>query len=310
MRNFIAIANSYFNHFNNVKSSMFVIFSLSLSIHFFSSSIIVVFDGARIDDRKLSTTLERSKKRVDFSTKVSVNLNLSPLLLRQIFLDVLDRMNIPYISAIGEGDDECVSLANHLDCYLISRDSDYYCYNLIKGYIPFDYVDVNPIEKDSYCYLSAQLFTIDSLLERFPGLTHPTLSLACSLCGNDYVNASILEPIFNHVTETVKKGRDDRIAKNSKTKHWYAMQWTSQFDDVDSAMEILMESIRKQPVKEQIERKLRGAIRSYLNPADTLIYRFGSSENENLLKNTHFVQLARAYLDTLAMVMTSSNLIC
>lgn len=284
---------------------------LSLFIHscLLFSSIVVVFDGARIDDRKLSTTLERSKKRVDFSTKVSVNLDLSPLLLRQIFLDVLDRMNIPYVSAVGEGDDECVSLANHLDCYLISRDSDYYCYNLIKGYIPFDYVDVNPIEKDSFSYLSAQLFTIDSLLERFPGLTHPTLSLACSLCGNDYVNASILEPIFNHVTETVKKDRHDRIGKNNKTKHWYAMQWTSQFDHVDDAIDKLMESVKKLSVKDQIEKKLRQAIQSYLNPADTLIYRFRSVENENLLKNAHFVQLAQAYLDTLAMVRMSSNLI-
>ncbi|CAF4074072.1 unnamed protein product, partial [Adineta steineri] len=29
-------------------------------------------------------------------------------------------MNIPYVLALGEGDDECVSLANHLNCYLIS----------------------------------------------------------------------------------------------------------------------------------------------------------------------------------------------
>jgi hypothetical protein len=105
------------------------------------------------------------KKRVDYSTKLSVNLDLSPLLLRQTFVNVLDEMNIPYISALGEGDDECVSLANHLNCYLISRDSDYYCYNLTKGYIPFDYVDINPVKKDSLFYLSAQLYTLDSLLE-------------------------------------------------------------------------------------------------------------------------------------------------
>ena len=288
-----------------------LISEISISASFFSFfSIIVVFDGARIDDRKLSTTLERSKKRVDISTKVSVNLELSPLLLRQIFLDVLDQMNIPYISALGEGDDECVSLANHLDCYLVSRDSDYYCYNLIKGYIPFDYVDVNPIDEGSYCYLPAQLFTSDSLLERFPGLTHPTLSLACCLCGNDYVKANVLEPIFSHIIQTVKKSRDDQIGKNNQTKHWYAMQWASQFDTVELALEVLMESVKKNSEKDHMERKLRSAIRSYLNPADTLIYRFASSVNENLLKNLHFVQLARTYLDTLTMVRMNYFWMC
>ncbi|CAF3949771.1 unnamed protein product, partial [Rotaria magnacalcarata] len=39
----------------------------------------VVFDGARLDNRKLSTVLERSQRRVDYSTRTSVNTDLSPL---------------------------------------------------------------------------------------------------------------------------------------------------------------------------------------------------------------------------------------
>jgi 5'-3' exonuclease len=212
-------------------------------------------------------------------------------------------MNIPYISALGEGDDECVSLANHLDCYLISRDSDYYCYNLIKGYIPFDYVDINPIEKDSYVYLSAQLFTMDSLLERFPGLNHPTLALACCLCGNDYINGNTIEPIFNHIVETVEKSKGNKVGKNSRTKHWYAMQWMRHFDTLEIAFDKLLEPIRKLSTKDQIESKLHAAVQPYLHPSDTLIYRFASLKNENLMKNPHFVQLARDYLDTLDMVL-------
>jgi 5'-3' exonuclease len=209
-------------------------------------------------------------------------------------------MNIPYISALGEGDDECVSLANHLNCYLISRDSDYYCYNIKKGYIPFDYVDINPIEKNSYYYLSAQLFTIDSLLERFIGLNHSTLSLACCLCGNDYISGNTVEPIFNHIVATVEKKSK---GKNNRTKHWYAMQWMRHYDNVENALEQLLDSIKTNSERKKIEIKLRSALQSYLNPMDTLIYRFASSSNQNLLKNPHFIQLARDYLDTLDMVM-------
>ncbi|CAF1422828.1 unnamed protein product [Adineta steineri] len=263
-------------------------------------NVIVVFDGARLDDRKLATTLQRSKKRIDYSTKLSVNIDLSPLLLRQTFLNVLDEMNIPYVSALGEGDDECVSLANHLNCYLISRDSDYYCYNLLQGYIPFEYVDINPIKKDSYYYLSAQLFTIDSLLNKFPGLNHSTLSLACCLCGNDYINENLVEKIFNHIIEIIEKSKQNKTKKNLRTKHWYAMQWAKQFDDIEIALEKSLVPISKGE-KTKIEMKLRLALQSYLNPTDTLIYRFISSNNQNLLKNSHFVELARDYLDKLDM---------
>jgi len=218
-------------------------------------------------------------------------------------------MNIPYISALGEGDDECVSLANHLDCYLISRDSDYYCYNLYQGYVPFDYVDINPIKKDSYYYLSAQLFTIDSLFDRFIGLNHSTLSLACCLCGNDYIDGHLVERILNHIIATVEKSKENQTSKKNRTTHWYVMQWIRQFDDVETALQKSLEPIKTISEKTKIEMKLRLALQSYLNPTDTLIYRFASSSNGNLLKNPHFVKLARDYLDIFHLVPKNSRLV-
>jgi hypothetical protein len=216
-------------------------------------------------------------------------------------------MNIPYISALGEGDDECVSLANHLDCYLMARDSDYYCYNLYQGYIPFDYLDINPIQKDSYFYLSAQLFTIDSLLDRFNGLNCSTLSLACCLCGNDYINGNIVESIFTHIAATIEKSKGNKPKKILRTTHWYAMQWMSQFDDVEIALQRSLELIKtvSDKSKIEIEMKLRSAFQSYLNPSDTLIYRFASPDNRNLQKNSYFAQKAQDYLNVFHMVKTN-----
>ena len=262
----------------------------------------MVFDGARLDDRKLATVIDRSQKRVDYSTKASVNIDLSPLLLRPTFIHVLDEMNIPYVSALGEGDDECVSLANHLDCYLIARDSDYFCYNLYQGYVPFDYIDVNPVEKDSYSYLSAQLFTTESLLDRFPGLDHSTLALACCLCGNDYIDRELLAPIFNHIMATVEKAEANKSKKNVRTTHWYAMQWLRHFDDVESSLTSILELVKAKPDRAKIEMKLRLALASYISPEDTLIYRFASSTNEHLQRNTYFMELARSYLDVFHLV--------
>ena len=209
-------------------------------------------------------------------------------------------MNIPYVSALGEGDEECVSLANHLDCYLVSRDSDYYCYKLLKGYIPFDYVDINPIQKHSYYYLSAQLYTIESLCERFIGLNHLTLSLACCVCGNDYIDENTMQPIINHIVATVDKPNERR---SNRTKHWYALQWVRHFENVEVALEKLLQPIKNLSERKKIETKIQSTLQFYINPKDTLIYRFNSSTNQNLLKNSYFVELARRYLD-----MVTTNL--
>ena len=55
---------------------------------------------------------------------------------------------------------------------------------------------------------------IDSLFEKFNGLNHSTLSLACCLCGNDYIKGDIIEPIFNHIISTVEKSKGNQIKKN------------------------------------------------------------------------------------------------
>jgi hypothetical protein len=100
----------------------------------------------------------------------------------------------------------------------------------------------------------------------------------------------------------VEKSKGEKIGKNNRTKHWYAMQWMRRFDNVEVAFEKLLEPIKTNSEKNKIEIKLRSALQSYLNPTDTLIYRFASSSNQNLLKNPHFNQLARDYLDKLDMV--------
>jgi 5'-3' exonuclease len=302
-KSFTVIVNNYSNRFGSVRSSrsfewhklltLVSLLSFSLSL----SSVIVVFDGARLDNRKIATVLERAQKRVDYSSRASVNIELSPPLIRQVFLQVLDELMIPYISALGEGDDECVSLANHLDCYLIARDSDYYCHYLVRGYIPFDYVDVNAIAGETHPYLPARLFTVDSLCERFAGLNPSTLALAFCLCGNDHVKGARLKPLLDHITATVSKANGKSVRKALQTNHWYALQWVRRFDHVNDAFNQLMQVLTNHRDQKGIEQDLRLALNNYLHPTDTLIYRFQHPANENLRKNSHFQRLADEFLE-------------
>ncbi|CAF0804562.1 unnamed protein product [Adineta steineri] len=80
----------------------------------------VVFDGAQLDSRKESTMIKRAEDSIVKSTTDDSIVSITPRLLRQTFISVLDVMQVPYISALGEADDECVSLANHFNCYLMA----------------------------------------------------------------------------------------------------------------------------------------------------------------------------------------------
>ena len=270
---------------------------------FIFQSILVVFDGGQLNDRKLETILDRTKQRIDNSLSVNPEVNLSPLLLRETLISVLDAMKIPYVSALGEGDDECVSLANHLDCYLIAQDSDYYCHNLHRGYVPFDYINIDPISEGSPPYLEARLYHINSLLEQFPNLQRQTLTLACCLCGNDYISSNLTKPILDHIVDTVDKSKRKVNHRNKRTYEiWCAMEWMRQFNNINLAFDQLRQLSNAETGQIQIEDELRLAVQPYLTPSDTLVYRFVSSENRNLLTNDYFVQRARTYLKRLHQV--------
>ncbi|CAF1468421.1 unnamed protein product [Adineta ricciae] len=260
----------------------------------------VVFDGAQLDNRKNETLIKRAKDSVRKSTISDSRVFINPVLLRQTFISVLDAMKIPYISALGEADDECVSLANHFDCYLISTDSDYFCYNLQRGYIPFESLDIEPKTEHGYVYLTAQVYHINALLEKFDGLQSKTLALACCLCGNDYINRDSTEQIIRYMNDNVEiSKRCNRNEKRQTQNLWNAMEWMRHMTDVDEAIDNLLKGVSLDSIDE-LKIKIEEAVLSYLEPSDTLIYRFHPSNkaNPNLHTNPIFVQLAQSYLET------------
>jgi hypothetical protein len=91
--------------------------------------------------------------------------------------------------------------------------------------------------------------------------------------------------------------------ENNQIKHRYVMEWMRQFDSVELALERLLLLINTKQKRIEVEEKLRSALQSYISPSDTLIYRFISSNNQNLLKNLYFIERARDYLNTLPMVI-------
>jgi hypothetical protein len=271
---------------------------LTAYIHIYIfQSVLVVFDGAQLDNRKLETSLDRARDSINKSSSTDQRVELSPLLLRQIFIRVLDTMEIPYVSALGEGDGECVSLANRFNCFLIAQDSDYFCYGLVRGYVPFDSVDMATTSYGSF-RLTAQLYHIDSLLKQFFGLQHSTLALACCLCGNDYVSRDLTQSILNNLVHRVYMPPAFETNGNIQTKYLYTfMQWMRKFNHFDLALQQSCQLINSKSEQSVLQNKLRIAVQSYLIPPDKLINQFISPKNKNLTINSYFVQHARSHFN-------------
>lgn len=151
-----------------------------------------VFDGG-YEKRKLKTVIERIKLNVAICSQFKKKYRESkcfPLLLRDVFKDVLRSINVPVIQCDFEADQELVVLARLLNCPVISNDSDFYISD--ATYIPFSTLEfkafkLNKKIKDEF-YMRCKIYHVNDLLHKYGGLSDKSLLplMSCAL-GNDYI---------------------------------------------------------------------------------------------------------------------------
>lgn len=178
-------------------------------------SCYVLFDGS-LETRKLKTAYSRIRSKIKQAAKVDAvtqsGLHIFPLLLSDVFKQILEEMNIPYTVCEFEADDEIAAMARHLNCPVLSQDSDFYIYNVI--YIPLDTVDRNPFPKEQngtrFYALDCQIYMATHLTESFEGLKEEMLPLFATLLGNDYVKKKEFKNFFSHLKLPKGKGRNEQ----------------------------------------------------------------------------------------------------
>ena len=114
-------------------------------------SPIVVMDGVDYDGKKFAVQLARRQQRIHPISNFREPMFL--VLFREVFTATLGRLNVPLYVADGDADETIAKLANHYSYPVLSHDSDYFIFNLSKGYIPLDKLDLNtkPIQVKVYC---------------------------------------------------------------------------------------------------------------------------------------------------------------
>ena len=144
---------------------------------------VVIFDGSH-DQGKTETVLKRKEDKnramlKSQETGYPSRSSVSPILMLQTFMDVLQGMKIEFHIAPSEGDKEVAAVANSRGCPVLSSDSDFFMYDLEHGFIPLEHL--NPVD-------SSFLYHIDNFAAYF-GLKDPKLRLFLpALHGNDFIS--------------------------------------------------------------------------------------------------------------------------
>jgi hypothetical protein len=76
------------------------------------------------------------------------NMHLPPLVVRAATA-ALRRLSIRYVFALFEADGVLAGLAKALKCMVVTKDSDFFVYDLPSGYIPFDTLRVTKSDPEN-----------------------------------------------------------------------------------------------------------------------------------------------------------------
>ncbi|XP_055600606.1 protein asteroid-like [Uranotaenia lowii] len=254
----------------------------------------VLLDGG-YEACKLKTVRQRMLGRIQFIKHVKVGSNrlLIPLLMREVFVDALRAIKVPFMRCLFEADNEIAVLARKLDCPVLSYDSDFYIHNV--RYIPYvtlshkvyrktiqneENFQIELVSKkakvkskllakegtseilpeqiqESYNYLDCSLYTIENLIGSAHKLKPEMLPLFATLLGNDYIERRILKTFYASMTV----GKTNRKVPREKRKILGILRWL-QHHTVQSATNTILGQIKERN-RQKLKRQLRGAMHGY-----------------------------------------------
>ncbi|XP_045153574.1 protein asteroid homolog 1 isoform X2 [Echinops telfairi] len=188
---------------------------------------VILDGGCDISDKKLATLKDRLRKKIELAHALSLGRagSVCPLLLREVFLQVLIRAQVPFVQCFSEADRDITTLANHWNCPVLSSDSDFCIFDLKAGFCPlsgFQWRHVTAATGSPHRYVPAACFSADALCRHFGHPNRALLPLFAVLCGNDYVSTpdvgAVLRQLPPRVGAAAPKGR--RHQRLVALLHW------------------------------------------------------------------------------------------
>ncbi|XP_069393330.1 single-strand DNA endonuclease ASTE1 [Paralichthys olivaceus] len=150
----------------------------------------VMDGGADYTNKKLETLKQRAVDRIRKCHEAAVEgtrKRVLPQWGKMVFMQTLDRLEVPLAQCYGEADEQIAALASEWQCPVLSNDSDFFIFNLPAGLLPISHFRWKAVERSaSRCYIPCKSFNRSSLCIFF-NIQPQLLPTFATLAGNDYV---------------------------------------------------------------------------------------------------------------------------
>ncbi|CAD6238927.1 GSCOCG00008559001-RA-CDS [Cotesia congregata] len=243
---------------------------------------LVIIDGGW-ESKKYQTLIGRFKDRLNSASIINFDNNhrtfLFPMLLPDVFVDVMNKMEIKYYMCTFEADEAAAAIARVLNCPVLSYDSDFYIYGVM--YIPFNTLDPHIVRYAKGYVIRCKIYRIEKLLNKFKGLDITLLPLASILLGNDYINSKVFNKFFSELRISKQ-----RVTNYQQLKINRIFNWLKHYT-LNDAMNKIVKHVSKNQYQRVVE-KMQTIINTYLNISTHMLAPLGFDQQfiDNIVKNT------------------------
>ncbi|XP_011688848.1 PREDICTED: protein asteroid-like, partial [Wasmannia auropunctata] len=213
--------------------------------------------------------ISRTKKQIEIASSYTLSSQhrskFLPLLIKEVFKDVMNEKGIRYAQCIFEADNTIAAIARILNCPVLSYDSDFYIYGSL--YIPFNTWEIGivPNKPTGRGYMKrCKIYYVEKLFRAYYGLNQSLLPLAAVLLGNDYVKQHTFRNFFRHQPQTGRR----RYNTEQQRRIDIAFHWLRSRHSLNEAVIEILSRCRKQERKHVLN-IIETTINSYIN-ADPL----------------------------------------
>ncbi|KAJ3597693.1 hypothetical protein NHX12_001210 [Muraenolepis orangiensis] len=164
---------------------------------------VVVDGGSGTNNNKQETILNRGRdkvRRAHSAAQTGKTEDILPVLSQLVFQQTLIVMAVPLVKCLGEADCELAALASEWRCPVLSKDSDFYIFDLPAGFLPLHHFQWDRANS----FIPCKRYTTSRFCSFF-NINNQLLPAFASLAGNDYKQ---------HLSNTIKweyyvpKGRE------------------------------------------------------------------------------------------------------
>ena len=152
---------------------------------------VVMDGGSGTSDIKLQTIMDRAKQKVTRAHDAALTgkkNGILPILSMVVFEQTLCYMDVPLAKCIGEADCELAALASEWRCPVLSKDSDFFIFNLPAGLLHLDHFQWDEVQmRGGSSYIPCKQYTTSRFCTFF-NITPELLPVFASLARNDYIN--------------------------------------------------------------------------------------------------------------------------